>query len=266
MSAYEPGCDVVVVNRQTPEDLARFLTALDANPPERPIRLVVAGVEPGVEDLRVGTMEWASFDRTFIGFADNVGYNRACNLAGAVGRREVVVLCNADVVLTGAVIDECAQAVLDHPEYGLLGPRQVDSQGRFTAAGIFGAPRKPQHRGWRERDRGQYSDVRTDAVTVAGSVMFLRREVWDEIHSCPLRQRFDPGAAGPLLQADHYYGETGLAREIAAHGYQLVYWGPTVCIHEWHRASRHGGWGEQRLSADRELFRRFCAAHQMEAH
>lgn len=208
----EPGVDVVVTNYRTAGDLSAFLASLHGWEPEVPHDVVVANVSPTRRDVQVASA-WLEAPgrerRTVVPFADNVGYARACNRGASLGRREVVALFNADVRLTPGALDTCYDALIAHPSWAILGPRQVDDEGRLTAAGIFGTNTAPRHRGWHEVDRGQYTDVRPDAVTVSGAAFFVRRAVWDELTACPIfAATAEPPPEGAFLQTPHYYEET----------------------------------------------------------
>lgn len=202
---YEHGIDLVVVSYRTPGDLAAFLGSLEAHRPTVPWSVTVVNVDPLADDKAVA-VEWVERhpQAAGIAFDHNVGYARACNRGAQLGRREVVAFFNADVRLTPNALDECYWALKSDPAWGILGPRQVDDDGRLTAAGIVGTNEAPRHRGWHERDVGQFRDVRDDVVTVAGSAYFVRRDVWDRLRHDPLYQEVSGGAEGAMLPTPHY--------------------------------------------------------------
>lgn len=260
---YDPGVDVVVVNYKTPRDLSGFLESLDANRPKGPWRAVVVNVEPGPDDVEVAEKWRASApeDTLHVVRSTNVGYARACNRAAQLTNKEVVAFFNADVRLTPEAVDDCVEAILSDPTWAVLGPRQVDEHGRLTAAGIFGSGKSPRHRGWHHQDTGQFADIRDDAVTIAGSAYFVRRDVWDQLTACPLYQRAAPGAEGAFLPTPHYFEETFCSYHATAHGYRCVYYGFTTIIHRWHGASVVGGYAEQQFPVSQRLFREACDVH-----
>jgi GT2 family glycosyltransferase len=263
-SDYKPGLDLVVVNYRTPGDLADFLASVVDAAIGVDFGLTVANVDPADGDRRV-VKDWTrKLDLGYVEFKDNVGYATAINRGVARGEREVVVALNADVRIRTGVIDACHQALMGNDDWGVLGPRQVDSEGRFTHAGIFGTRSAPRHRGWKERDDGRlYRDV-MDAVTVSGSAYFAKRAVWDELAACPTYKEVAPNAEGAFLPTQHYYEETWASYHAASHGYRVMYYGFETLVHEWHRASTIGGHADQQMTASRERFRRACDVHGIE--
>lgn len=260
---YPAGVDIVVVNYRTASDLADFVHSLHAHRPTVDFSLVIVNVDPTPADVRVG--EWATrmFDNgTHLRTTENIGYGRACNLAAREhGTRQTLALFNADVRLTPVVIDECCAALWAFPDWAVVGPRQIDDNGKITAAGIFGTLDAPRHRGWQNVDDGRYNDVRPDAVTASGAAYFIKRPVWDELTECPVYRRAAPEAQGAFLSTPHYYEETFCSYHAIAHGYSVVYYGPAYVIHRWHRASVVGGWAEQQMPISQRMFREACDLH-----
>lgn len=253
------GLDVTVVNYRTAGDLRAFLRSFEQFRPTVPHSLTIVNVSPTAEDTAVVAPWLDRPDVRYIEFTTNIGYARAVNRAATVGKREVLAVFNADVVLRPEALDACHEALIAHPEWGVLGPRQIDERGRFTHAGIFGTPEAPEHRGWLERDRGQYQDVR-EAVTVSGSAYFVRRTTWDELTSCRVYRDFCQ-AEGAFLPTQHYYEETACSYHARSHAWKVVYFGAATVIHHWHRASPVGGPADQLMRESQGLFRRFCASH-----
>jgi len=255
------GVDVVVVNYHTPELLADFVRSYQAHR-FGVSTLTVINVEeaegplpPEVETADV--VEWVE---------QNIGYGAACNLGLSLPRpapNRVVLLANADTFLT-AGLEECVKNLLDEPEWGILGPRQVDSRGFITAGGIFGPPDAPKLRGWHQPDNnGLYGDVRSDALTVSGSLYFIKRSVAEELTECELFQKVQPGATGPFLETPHYYEETWCSYHAREHGYKCVYYGPVTMWHHWHKSSPVGGYAEHSMAFSRGLYKEACAVHEI---
>lgn len=267
-AVYEDGIDVVVVSRRTADDLRRFLASVTASPPRGGYSVSVVNVEPEDRDMATAGV-WlrdvlGPADTAVVNVADNIGYNRACNLAAAIGRRAVIALFNADVELTSGALDECFEALIADPSYGILGPRQVDHAGRVTAAGIFGPVTAPAHRCWKGQDRPEFEAVRDDAVIVLGSAMFIRRSLWTELDTCPAYRAFAPDAAGPMLECRHYFGDTWLSRHVLGHGKKTVYYGPVRIVHEAHGADPKCSYGRHHWDDDKALFRAACDAHGLD--
>lgn len=261
---YKPGIDIVVVNYRTPGDLTAFLESLKRHPPTCRFTVGVENVEPTDADMTAGRLVAAipeAVQANLTTHTSNIGYARACNYGAFGGVHDTIALFNADVELTEGALDDCRGALHFNPRWGILGPRQIDEQGRLTHAGIFGTLAQPSLRGWRQRDRNQYSAPRDDAVSVSGSAYFVKRAVWDELATCSVYQAVAPDAVGAFLPTPHYYEETWCSYHAQAHGYKVVYYGPVQVMHRWHRASPVGGHAEKMMPISRDMFRQACDAH-----
>lgn len=260
---FQPGLDLIVTSYKTPDDLQEFLDSVEKFPPSVPYTVIIVNVCPDEADREVA-IQWAWKHEALVhNFTENVGYGKACNMAATRSWRGCVAVFNADVVLTKDSLNFCYAAIMQNKSWGVLGPRQVDQRGRFTAAGIFGTDTTPRHRGWMEVDRGQYAEVRDDAVYVAGSAMFLRREVWEELTCCPEYKVFSEGAVGPLLESFLYFEDSWLSMHAKAHGYLNVYLGNTTIQHKWHKAFKVNPSAEKSFPIAKKMFQDACAAHSI---
>jgi GT2 family glycosyltransferase len=260
----------VVVNYRTPKDLSTFCDSILAAPPQAEWRLTVVNSAAQPEDVLMLRKIHARFSaegvgHRLVGYNEhrNVGYARGCNTASLMASafdHDYLAFFNADVVLPPGAVDACLAALEDHDDWAVLGPRQLDSRGRLTHAGIFGTLERPQHRAWQHYNGDQYGDVR-EAVTVSGSAYFIRRSVWDELTACPLYREVAPDAKGAFLPTNHYFEETYCSYHAQAHGWKVMYYGPVCVIHEWHKASPVGGWAETQFPISRRYFREACDVH-----
>lgn len=263
---------MVVVSYRTPSDLEAFCRSVEMFPPTTvDWSLTVVNVAPEREDIAVAG-RWA--DRLGVLHywnPENIGYGRACNEGARWaewdrGEEGVLAFFNADVVLSLGAVDGCARGLLSHRGWGVLGPRQVNRQNRLTHAGIFGTLRHPKHRGWQslgDTHHGGplYVDVRDDAITVSGAAYFVRRSLWDELRCCPMHRQIAPDARGAFLPTPHYFEETWVSYHAHAHGWKVVYWGADTVLHEWHQASKVGGYAEQQFPVSQRMFRAACDLH-----
>jgi GT2 family glycosyltransferase len=251
--------DVVVVNYRTYGDLERFCDSwLEAK--FEGCTLTVVDVE-GAARLGDEVRSHHQIDH-WINTEENCGYARACNFGAAHGTNDVILLANADTLLTPALWD-CYLALRSHADWGVLGPRQVDDRGAITAGGIFGTDTNIGQRGWQELDRGQYSDVRDDAKSVSGSLYFIKRALWEELTECEVMQKAYPDIRGAFIPTPHYYEETCCSYHARAHGYKIVYYGPVQMTHLWHRASPHGGKADSHVETSKAMMREFCRMHNI---
>lgn len=248
--------DLVVVSYRTPDDLESFLRSYVDVEDEVASTLTICNVDPTSADLittEVGNV---------INFAGNVGYARACNWGAMEGNGEIIGLFNADTRLKPGVLAAVDRAFED-PTVGIVGPKQVDDDGRITHAGIFGSNEQPKLRGWREHGAGRYTDI-ADAVSVSGSAYFVRRRVWDELTNCPTYRLAAPDALGAFLPTQHYYEETFCSYHARSHGHRVVYLGTAEMIHRWHKASPVGGFADKLMRESQAYFRDACDLHGIE--
>lgn len=258
---YRPGIDVAVVDYRTPHDLDGFLASLPDSRGGDLYTLHVGIVDPEdlgpyrsaiqfVEDHPDASGRW---------WWHNIGYGGAANALAAAGDREVIAIFNADVRVEGLRLFDCYQALVDHDDWGILGPRQVDERGRIIHAGIFGTNTAPTMRGWMSHAHESYEDIRDDAVSVMGSAYFIKRKLWDELKLCD-------GDTGAFLTTPLYYEETWCSYHARAHGAKVVYYGRSTMVHKWHQSINQRGhaWSVNRLKESREIFREVCAGHGIE--
>ncbi len=278
---HKRGCDVVVVAYRQPDMLLRFAHTLIDWPPTIPIAVHVVDVDPDPDDVAAAQqtaddLAVIATDVTYTRHLENIGYNRAVNLAGADGDRDVVIACNADVAwLTHSeavrldpqhgkthAIDTLYRGLTFHPDWGAVGPRQIDQQRTITAGGIIGTHRHPRHRHWRRHVNASPPVVLEDAVTVAGSILALRRDTWDLLTACDVA----PGDndVGPFLPNAHYWGDTWLCYHAAAHGLKSVYDGTATAYHDVHGADPRRSHGRANQHTDQAAFRAACDAHGLE--
>jgi len=253
---------LVVVNYKTPDDLFNFCTSYEENIPKVLSQLVIVNNEPEKADLKVAQYFIDKGTCIHQLAQGNLYYSGALNLAGysIPDLDGVVAFFNADTLLTPGVVDSCYDLLQSDSTIGVVGPGQVNSGGRVTHAGIFGTPKAPKHRGWKDRWREEYEDVR-EAVTVSGSAYFVKQEVFQWLDVCPLYRDLYPNVEGPFLPTTHYYEETWFSYHARAHGYKVMYNGKAKMIHEWHKASPVGGWAEQQMPISRKMFREMCDHH-----
>ena len=251
--------DVVVVNYKTYHLLHEFMDSYDAHNWDG-CTLTVVDVDAGPD--RIVHRDGTTVDDLW-SIPENIGYARACNMGAAGGTNDVIVLANADTRLTSG-LKACHDALMARDDWGILGPRQVNDQHLITAGGIFGSERSIGQRGWKEVDTGQYSDVREDAMSVSGSLYFIKRKVWQELTSCEYMQKAYPGIEGAFIPTPHYYEETCCSYHARAHGYKIVFYGPVQMFHQWHEASPIGGWADQQVDRSKAMMREFLGSHGIE--
>ena len=248
--------DVVVVNYKTPDLLEGFCGSYFAHCFEGCTLTIVDVTLDSPYPQQIAE----HYGAEFISYVDNVGYAKACNEGAAEGVNDVILLANADTVLSEG-LKECYEALISNPYWGVLGPRQVNEHNQITAGGIFGTDTNIGQRGWNEFDGGQFSDIREDAKSVSGSLYFIKRKIWEELTDCPFMQQYSPGIKGAFIETPHYYEETACSYHTRAHGYKIVFYGPVKMTHYWHKASKIGGAADRQIENSKMMMREFCRIH-----
>jgi len=247
------GVDLLVVDYRSPDDLAKCLGSIDPSD-DLDVAVWIGCVDSReAADVARNYFIESGRDGDVISWADNVGWNRAVNRLGTLGTHPIIGCLNSDTALTHIGLTELALATANNEEWGVVGPRQQDSRGRLTAGGILGTQTEPRHRGWHAM--AGYEDIREDCVYVAGSALFLRRAVWDELTACRY-YRSVCDEPGPWLDTQHYYGDSYLSLHAREHGYAAAYLGTTTILHECGAKT-----SRERDDADRARFRAACDAH-----
>lgn len=245
--------ELVVVNYKTYALVQRFIDSLKEFTPSVPFRVTLVDNETSDE---VDLLNWDGIDNfRVIRSAENLGYAKACNLGSSDSDSEYIFLLNSD---TRFINSECIDVLTDYMDanfdVGVVGPKQVDSYGRVTHAGIFGPGDSPAHRGWLVRDRGDtFTDV-VDCLTVIGAAVFVRRSAWDAIAADPIFRKHWPNAKGAMPEHFLYYEETALCYAMPKFGYRVVYNGEALMVHDWHQTISNVGEGSW-FNQSRVLFR-----------
>jgi GT2 family glycosyltransferase len=265
---YKPGIDITVVNYRTPGDLARFCESLVKHPPSVPYSVRIFNVAPLAIDIDVA-QTWAGIlpNARDTGHDNNVGYGTAVNTCVKRGDREYIAAFNADVLITEGAFDTIIAAMGEHDDWGVVGPRQINSKNELTHGGIVGPLNNPRFRVFNRP--GAYTDVLDDVPTVMGAAYFMRRKCWDELAQCEIAREifhdhFGTTNYGAFLPTQLYYEETFCSYHAKAHGWKVVYFGAATLVHEWHRSIReHLSQQEENglFARSQQQFRRACEAH-----
>lgn len=256
--------ELIVCNYRTPHDAKRFVDSVTDTCDPDEVRVWIVDVDPidSVEAL-ARRLEVEGYPNRYIHVGYNCGYGRAVNMAAAHASGDVIGIFNADTVLTDGVVQACRDDLMENPMWGVVGPRQVDGQGKITHAGIGGTITRPKLRGWKQLDRGQYGYTE-ECVYVAGSAMFVRHGIWQEMAFCSDFRAAQPNSMGAFLETPHYYEDSWLCSHLRSHGYKVMYKGDVTMRHDWHKASKKGGHADRQMKKSREIFRDTCRAHSIE--
>ena len=111
---------------------------------------------------------------------ENVGFGPACNQGAAMADSEFLLFLNPDAELQPGAIDALVEAAARHPNASAFNPRILDGRGRQSFR--RGSKIRP-----RERLRGPIPTQDAEVSVLAGSAIFCRRALFEEIGG------FDPG-------------------------------------------------------------------------
>ena len=115
---------IVIVSYNARAELEGCLCSLDAHPPlctHDTILVDNASSDGSVEAVR------AAWPRVgVIEAGDNLGFARASNLAIRASASELILLLNSDTLVTAGALDAMVQALGDHDDVAIVGPRLVD--------------------------------------------------------------------------------------------------------------------------------------------
>lgn len=226
-----PRVAVVIVSYNTSADVDACLSAFAESPPRLSIEYHVGdnGSRDGVLDMIVARFGWVEGHD----LGDNLGFGRACNELVGRTRAPWILLLNPDTVPLPGVVDHLVEFAEAHPEGGLYGGRTLTRDGRLEPSSCWGRPTlwsmtcfalglsalfsghrlfDPESLGSWARDTARRVDV------VAGCLLLVRRQVWDELGG------FDP--------AYFMFGEdTDLSDRARAAGYRPMITPDAEVIH-----------------------------------
>lgn len=177
--------------------------------------------------------------------AKGLSYAESINGALKHGAAPYVGALNADTwMIDRASLRIIATLFNYHPDVAVIGPRQVNNQGRLVHAGIIGNNHVRTHRFWQtplpEADHLCAENL-LDVPTVTGSVYFCRREVWEQ-------------HGGFYEGCRHYFEETALDFKIRHAGWRVCYTGATTFGHLWQSSPLPQSWLVQKAAESQKEF------------
>ncbi len=105
----------------------------------------------------------------------NVGFGRANNIGFKYARGRYVYLINPDACLQTSDDLQCLMRLMqEHPKYGLLGTRIVNTDGSKETESKFCYPGE-------KKIKPRFANLPGDIAWVLGASMFMRRDIYDEV-------------------------------------------------------------------------------------
>lgn len=181
--------DAVIVNYNARDELLRCVRSLRA---EGVYDITV--VDNGSVDSSRASLAEADPEARFIETGANLGYGGGANRGLAQGQRELVLVCNADVVVRPGTLAALTSTLDANPRLGLVGPRLVNPDGTLYPSartfpslvdsmghGFLGlvAPRNRFSRSYKMLDWDHAAEREVDWVS--GSCFLARRRVLAEL-------------------------------------------------------------------------------------
>ena len=255
--------DAVVVHYHTPTLTDRFV----ASAKNQVRNLIIVINEFDDRDVRWAET-WSRIPNVeVLTNKQNEGYAKAANEGATLLNQkpgDILAIFNSDVTVPKNGISHIQNYMASHPEIGIAGPKQTDQQNRIVHAGIFGTNRKPRHRGWHEKDKGQYAETRDDAITVSGSAYFVKQECWEQLSNDPeylaaAKKVFGQTPLGAFAETHFYYEETWCSYFARHRGWKIAYLGkaPTF-THEWRGSEKDTATLTKYANRSRTQFRALC--------
>lgn len=127
-----PTLDVIIVNWNTRELLARCLASLEKFPPVVPYTVWV--VDNGSQDGSAAFVREQFPAVQLIENAHNAGFARANNQAIQLSRSDFVLLLNSDAEVHSGSLDTLIDVLASHPAAGIVSPMLLNPDGSFQAS------------------------------------------------------------------------------------------------------------------------------------
>lgn len=230
---------IVIIHYNTPDDLARCLASIAAEPPSCAYRVVVvdnASTAPGLAAVRAQHPQhlWLLND-------DNRGYARGCNQGLAALAARYTLILNPDIVVLPGALDALVALAEARPRAGIIGPQLLNEDGtvqescrRFYTLKTLALRRTILGRIFRNsrtvarhlmRDFDHRSERPVDWVL--GGCMLVRREALDRCG--PMDERF-------FL----YFEDVDWCTRMWRCGFEVLYTPEARFVHRHRRASARG--------------------------
>jgi GT2 family glycosyltransferase len=149
----------------------------------------------------------------------DLGYAESLQQAFEWADTPLLLALNADVEFPQEDITPLLELFDQHPRLGVLGPRQRDSRGFLTHCGITTLGSTDGGRHFSELDQGQATEPYAPVAQVSGSVMFIRREAWQDVGEFHGYPRL-------------YYEDAGLCLRMARRDWRVAYSGRLTFTHD----------------------------------
>ena len=128
----DPALDVVIVAHRSRELLRGCLESLRAHPPSVPMKVIVVDNASGDGTAEMVASEFPEVD--LVASSTNLGFAAATNLGVGRGDAPYLLALNPDTAVTDGALDTVLEALEEHPEIGVVGPRLLRPDGTLDHA------------------------------------------------------------------------------------------------------------------------------------
>jgi N-acetylglucosaminyl-diphospho-decaprenol L-rhamnosyltransferase len=183
--------DVVIVAFRSRELLRECLASLRAHPPACPMSVIVVDNASGDGTTEMVSSEYPEVE--LVASPTNLGFAAATNLGATRGEAPYLLALNPDTAVTDGALDAVLEAMEEHPDVAVAGPRLLRPDGSLdhaskrsfptplSALGHFtGVGRRAGASGKLAAYRAPDVDSgRVDAVN--GAFMLMRRSAFEQV-------------------------------------------------------------------------------------
>ena len=194
MPAPEPLVSVVIVSYETRELTLIAIRSLLEHTTKHPIEVIV--VDNASSDGTADAIEAELPDVRLVRLDENVGFARGVNHGARHARGRYLMLLNPDTVVHDDVVAELVRFAEAEPRVGLLGGRNLSTDGEYDPGSCWGLPTPmsylcfglgltaafkghptfdPESLGGWERDTAR------EVGLVTGCLLLVRSDVWREL-------------------------------------------------------------------------------------
>lgn len=129
----QPEISIAVLSYRSPELLKLSLNAIQRSLVGGVFSYEILVVDSATEEDTEMLLREEFPDVRFFPHQKNVGFRALVNTAISMAKGETFFLMNADVLLTPGIIEKATTYLADHPDVGLIGPKQLYFDGTLQA-------------------------------------------------------------------------------------------------------------------------------------
>ena len=234
---------IAINGYRNPELLRLCLKSIYEHLPKSGLGYEVLVADSATEEDTEMLMREEFPEARFFPFRENVGFKTLVNTSIREARGEYVFLINSDIVLNEDSVPKLLAYAREHPEIGLLGPKQFNFNGSLQKSSFrFYRPqtilyrrtflgRLPfgkKHLAWFEMEDKKDTEEPVSAEWIIGSALFVSKKNAERIG--PMDDRFFM-----------YMEDVDWCRRFWEQGLKVVYYPKSSVYHYHAKASAKGG-------------------------